>query len=129
MHLGLHEEDLFALLLHCGQLHHSMNVATVEVAEEIDLMPHELMHWHEGRLLGNAKSADQLVANVREPRDCLKVIPDDGVCLCTVCFSGVSLGNNACPFVKTYVLKTMTHQVEQCWTIVLLCIQKLNQNL
>jgi hypothetical protein len=33
MHLELHKEDLFALLLHCWQLHFLMEVATVEVAE------------------------------------------------------------------------------------------------
>jgi hypothetical protein len=27
-------------------------------------MPHELMHWHEGGLLGGAKPANQLVANI-----------------------------------------------------------------
>jgi hypothetical protein len=30
MRLGLREEDLFALLLHCGQLHCLADVATVE---------------------------------------------------------------------------------------------------
>jgi hypothetical protein len=32
-----------------------MDVATIEVAEELYLMLHELMHWHEGGLLGGAK--------------------------------------------------------------------------
>jgi hypothetical protein len=43
----LREEDLFTLLLRCGQLHCSMDVATVKVAEELYLMPHEFMHQHE----------------------------------------------------------------------------------
>ena len=55
MCLGLREEDLFVLLLCCGQLHHSMDVATVKVAEKLYSMLHELMHWHVGRLLGGAK--------------------------------------------------------------------------
>jgi hypothetical protein len=94
-------------------------------------MPHELMHWHGGGLLGGMKSADQLVADIGEPGDCLKVIPDAfvEVHLCTVCFSGALLGDDACPFGQTYVLKTLTHLVEQCWTIVLLSIQESGQNL
>jgi hypothetical protein len=33
MRLELHKEDLFALLLHCWQLHCPMEVAAVKVAE------------------------------------------------------------------------------------------------
>jgi hypothetical protein len=33
MHLELHKEDLFALFLHCWQLHCLMEVAAVKVAE------------------------------------------------------------------------------------------------
>jgi hypothetical protein len=93
MHLGLHKEDLFALLLHCGQLHHLTDVVTIKVAEELYSTPHELMNWLEGGLLGGAKPADQLVANIGEPGDCLKVIPAVliEVCLCTVCFGGALL--------------------------------------
>ncbi len=76
MRLGLCKEDLFTLLLRRGQLHHLMEVATIKIAEELYLMPHELMHWHEGGLLGGVKPVDQLVANIGEPDDCLEVIPD-----------------------------------------------------
>ncbi len=58
MRLGLHKEDLFTLLLHRGNFHHSMEVATLKVAEKLCLMPHELVHWHESRLLGGMKPAD-----------------------------------------------------------------------
>ncbi len=58
MRLGLHKEDLFALLLRCGQLHCLTDVATVKVAEELYLTPHELMHRDEGGLLGGTKPAD-----------------------------------------------------------------------
>ncbi len=75
MHLGLCEEDLFTLLLRSGYLHSSTEVATVKIADELYLTPHKLMHWHEGGLLGSTKPADQLVANIGEPGDCLKVIP------------------------------------------------------
>ncbi len=66
-------------------------------------MPHELMHWQEGRLLSGVNLADQLAADIKEPGDCLKVIPDAlvKVCLCMVCFDGALLGNNANPFGKT----------------------------
>jgi hypothetical protein len=131
MHLGLQEEDLFTLLLHCGYLHGLMEVATVKIADELYLMPHELVHWHEGGLLGSTKTGDQLVAHIEEPSDCLKVIPDAfvEVCLCTVCISGALLGNDVCPFSQTYILKTLTHQVKLCCTIILLSIQKSSQNL
>jgi hypothetical protein len=67
MCLWLHKEDLFALLLRHGQLHHSTDVATtVKVAEKLYLTPHELMHWYEGGLLSSAKPANQLVANIGE---------------------------------------------------------------
>ncbi len=55
MCLGLHEKDLFAFLLRCGKLHCLTEVAAVVIAEELHLMPHKLMHWHEGGLLDNAK--------------------------------------------------------------------------
>jgi hypothetical protein len=44
MCLGLHEEDLFGLLLRCGQLHHLTDVATVKVYKEQYSTLHELMH-------------------------------------------------------------------------------------
>jgi hypothetical protein len=109
-----------------------MDVTTAKVAEKLYSTLHELMHWHEGGLLGSAKPVDQLVmTNIGEPGDCIVVIPDTfiEVCLCTVCFGGALPGDNAHPFGKTYILKTLTHQVEQCWTVILLCIQKLSQNI
>ncbi len=53
--LGLRKEDLFALLLRCGQLHHSMDAATIKVAKELYSTPYELMHPHKDRILGNVK--------------------------------------------------------------------------
>ncbi len=131
MHLGLHEEYLFTLLTLQGYLHSLTEVANVKIADERYLMPHELMHRHEGGLLGSTKPADQLVANIWEPRDCLKVIPDAfvKVHLRTVCIGGALLGNDVGQFGQTYVLKTLTHQVKQHRTIVLLSIQKSSQNL
>ncbi len=49
--LGLREEDLFSLLLRCSYIHCLMEVTTLKVAENLYLMPHELMHWHESGLL------------------------------------------------------------------------------
>jgi hypothetical protein len=124
MQLGLHKEDLFTLLLCHGYLHCLMEVATDKIADKLYLTLHELVHWHEGRLLGGIKPADQLVAKIGEPGNCLKVIPDEfvEVCLCMVCVGGVLFGDDFCPFSQTYILKTLTHQVKQCWTIVLLSI-------
>ncbi len=76
MHLGLCKQNLFTLLLDRGLFHHLTEVATLEIAEELYLTPHELMHWHESRLLCGTKPVDQLVANIGEPGNSLKVIPD-----------------------------------------------------
>jgi hypothetical protein len=129
MHLGLRKEDLFTLLLRRMHFNHLTEVATLEIAEELYKTPHELMHRHESRLLGSTKPADQLVANIGEPGNGLKVIPDAfvKVCLCTVCVVGALLCNDTCSFGQTYVLKTLTHQVKQCWAIVLLSIRELSQ--
>jgi hypothetical protein len=131
MRLGLCKEDLFPLLLRRGYLHYLMEVATVKIAVELYSTLHDLMHWHEGRLLGSIKQADQLVADIGELGNCLKVIPDAFVkiLLCTVYIGRALLGSDVCPFGQTYVLKTLTHQVKQCWTTVLLSIQKSCQHL
>jgi hypothetical protein len=72
MHLELHKEDLFTLLLRCWQLHYLMEVAAVEVAEYLCPTLHEFMYQHECRLLCNARRpTNQLVAYVGQPGDCL----------------------------------------------------------
>jgi hypothetical protein len=88
--LRLRKEDLFILLLCRGHFHHLTEVATLEIAEELYLTPHELIHWHEGGLLGSTKPADPLVASVRESGNGLKVVPDTIVkaCLHTICIDG-----------------------------------------
>ncbi len=44
MCLGLRKEDLFTLLLQRGYFHCLMEVATLEVAEKLHSLPHELVH-------------------------------------------------------------------------------------
>jgi hypothetical protein len=129
--LGLCKEDLFTLLVCSGYFHHLMEVTTLEVAEELYLTLHELMHWRESRFLGSTKPADQLVTNIGEPSDVLKVISDAfiKVCLRTICVIRELLCDNVGPFGQAYVLKTLTHHVKQQWTIIFLSIQKLSQNL
>jgi hypothetical protein len=63
-----------------------------------------------------------LVTNVWEPGNCLKVIHDTliEVLLCEVGIVGALLTNNVGQLGKTYVLKTLTHQVKQCWTVFIL---------
>jgi hypothetical protein len=131
MCLGLRKEDLFTLLLRCGYFHCWMELATLKMAEKLYLTPHELVHWHESRLLGCTKPADQQVAYIGEPGNSLKKIPDAfvKVCLCMICIVGALLCNDVGPFGQIYVLKALTHQVKQQWTIVLLICQKLSQNL
>jgi hypothetical protein len=125
VHLRLRKEDLFTLLLHRGYIHHSTEVVILEVAEKLHSMPRELVHWHESRLLGHTKPANQLVANVGEPSDGLKVVPGAlvEVCLRTICIVWALFCNDAGPLGQAYVLKALTQEARQQWTIVCLRIQ------
>ncbi len=131
VHLRLRKEDLFTLLLRHGYVHHSTEVVTLEVAEKLHSTTHELVHRHESRLFGHTKPANQLVADVGEPSNGLEVVPDalvDG-CLCPICIVRALFCNNAGPLCQAYVLKTLTQEAKQQWTIVLLCIRESSQNL
>jgi hypothetical protein len=125
MHLRLREEDLFTLLLRRGYIHCSTEVVTLEVAEKLQFTPHELVHQHESGLLCHTKPANQLVANVRELGNSLKVVPDAlvKVCLHTICINWASFCGNADPLCQAYILKALTQDAKQQWTIVLLQIQ------
>jgi hypothetical protein len=115
VHLGLHKEDLFTLLLCRGYFHCSTEVATLKVAEKLYLTPHELVHWHKSRLLGHMKPANQLVAYIWKIGDSLKVIPDAfvKVCLHMICLIWTLLFDDTGPLGQAYVLKALTHEVEQ----------------
>jgi hypothetical protein len=123
--LGLRKEDLFTLLLRCGYVHCSTKVVTLEVAEKLHLTPHELVHRHESGLLGCTKPSNQLVANVGEPGAGLKVVPEALVkfFLRTICIIQALFHDNAGPLCQAYVLKALTQQAKQQWTIVLLQIR------
>jgi hypothetical protein len=109
--LRLCKEDLVTLLLHRGYVHHLTEVVALEVAENLYSMTHELVHWHESGLLGRTKPANQLVANVGEPGNGLKVVPDTFVkiFLRMICIFWTLLCNDAGPFGQAYFLKTLTH--------------------
>ncbi len=128
--LRLREEDLLTLLLCRGYFHCSTEVATLEVAEKLHSMLHELVHWHECGLLGRTKPANQLVAYIWETGDSLKVIPDVfvEVCLHRNCIIWALLCNDAGPLGQAYVLIALTHETKQQWTIILLRIRKSSQN-
>jgi hypothetical protein len=129
--LGLRKEDLFTLLLRRGYVHCSVEVVPLEVADKLHLTPHELMHRHESGLFCHTKPANQLVANVWEPGNGLKVVPDAlvEVCLRLICIIRALFRDNAGPLYQAYVLKALTQEAKQQWTIVLLRIQKSSQNL
>ncbi len=129
--LRLRKEDLFTLLLRHGYIHCSTEVVTLEVAENLHSTLHELVHWHESGLFGRTKPANQLVANVGELGNSLKVVPDAlvEVCLCTICIIQALFREDAGPLCQAYVLKALTQEAKQQWTIVLLQIQESSQNL
>ncbi len=129
--LGLRKEDLFTLLLRCGYVHRPMKVATLWVAEKLHSTPHELVHWHERRLLGCTKPANQLVTDVKEPGNGLKVVSDALVkgCLRPIYIIRASFCDDAGPLCQAYILKALTQEAKQQWTIVLLCIRGSSQNL
>jgi hypothetical protein len=124
VHLRLRKEDLFILLLRHGYVHCSTEVVTLKVAEKLHLAPHELVHWHESGLLGCTKPASQLVANVGEPGNSLKVVPDAlvKVCLRPICIVWALFRNDADSLGQAYILKALTQEAKQQWTIVLLRI-------
>ena len=72
----LREEDLFTLLLCRGYVHHSTEVVALEIAATLFSTTHELVHWHESKLLGHTKPANQLVVYIWESGNSLKVITD-----------------------------------------------------
>ncbi len=125
VHLGLRKKDFLTLLLPLGHFHCSMEVATLKVAEKLHLTPHELVNWHECKLHGCTKPVDQLVVNIGEPGNSLKVVPDAIVkaCLCMICIVLALLHDDAGPLGQAYVLKALTHEAKQQWTIILLCIR------
>jgi hypothetical protein len=125
VHLGLRKEDLFTLLLRPGYFLHLMEVFTHDVAEKLHLMPHELMNWHESGLFCRTKPANQLVVNVGEPSNGLEVVPDALVEVChhLICIVWASFCNNTGPLHQAYILKALTHEAKQQWTIVLLQIR------
>jgi hypothetical protein len=102
-----------------------MEIATLQIAKKLYSTPHELMHQHESRLLGLTKPANQLVAYVWETGNGLEVIPDTlvEVCLCTICIVWALLHDEAGPLGQAYILKALTHETKQQWTIFLLRIQ------
>ena len=97
-----------------------MEVATLKIAEKLFSMLHELVHWHESGLLCCTKPANLLVVNVREPGNSLKVVPDAlvKVSLCTICIVRALFCNNAGPLCQAYILKALTQEAKQQWTIV-----------
>ncbi len=99
-------------------------VVTLEVAEKLHLTPHDFMHRHESGLLCHTKPANQLVANVGEPGNGLKEVPDAlvEVCLRTICIVQASLGDDAGPLCQAYILKALTQEAKQKWTFVLLLV-------
>jgi hypothetical protein len=111
MRLRLREEDSFTLHLHRGYVHCLTEVVALKVAKKLYLTMHKLVHRHESGLLGRMKPANQLVANVGEPGNGLKVVPNTFVefFLRTICIFWTSLSNDAGPFGQAYILKTLTH--------------------
>jgi hypothetical protein len=110
--LRLHKEDLFTLLLCHGYNHHSTELVALKVAEKLYSTTDELVHWHESVFLGRStKPANQLVTNVGEPGNNLKVVPDTFVnfFLRTICIFWTLLCNDAGLFGQAYILKTLTH--------------------
>jgi hypothetical protein len=91
-----------------------MEVAPVELAEELHSMLHKLMHKFECRFLTSVKPMNQLVADIQESGNCLKVVPDTlfKVLLREVSIVGSLLADNVGPPGETYTMKTLTHQVK-----------------
>ena len=72
---------------------------------------HVLMKWHENELLGGIKPRNQLVANIWEPCDGLKVIPFalDKVILCLISCHLTVICYNVGSLRETYALEALFH--------------------
>jgi hypothetical protein len=82
------------------------------------------VHWYESRLLGRIKPANQLVTIDGEPSGGLKVVLNAlvEVCLCTIFIVWASFHDDAGPLGQAFILKALTQETKQQWTIVLLHI-------
>jgi hypothetical protein len=123
--LRLHKEDLLTLLLCRDYFHRPTEVANLKVAEKLHSMLHELVHQHECGLLCHTKPENQLVAYIWETSDSLKVVPDAlvKICLCMISIIWASLCDEAGPLGQAHVLKALTNETKQQWTIIFLHIQ------
>jgi hypothetical protein len=112
--LGLCKENLFTFLLRHSYVHRLMEVTTLKISEKLYSTQHELVHWHESRLLRSMEPANQLATYVWESGNGLKIIPDTciEVCLRAICIIWASLYDDACPLSQAYTLKALTHDVE-----------------
>ncbi len=108
-----------------------MEVTPIEEAEELHSLLHKLMNWHECGLLGNTKPADQLVANVWKPGNCLKVVRNALVIvlLHEARIIGALFTHNVGPLRETNVLEILAHQAEHSWTVFLLGFRKSTKDL
>ena len=67
------EKNLLDFFLLCGQRYRRPKEPFLEVTNKLHLAMHVIMHGNERRLLSGAKPIDQLVTNVWEPGEHLKV--------------------------------------------------------
>ena len=116
------KEDLLDLLRLRGQLHRRTKEPFLEVAHELHSSPHVIMHRHECGLSSHTKPADQLVADVREPGECLEVVllVFDEVFVRLACVVRASRRYNVRPFGQTDLLETLFQEREQRGPVTLL---------
>jgi hypothetical protein len=108
-----------------------MEVATLEIAEELYSTPHELVHWHEGGLLGCTKPVDQLVANVGEPHECLEIISlaFDEVFERLALIIQATCRDDVQPFDQADLLEALLQEQEQRRPVSLLICRQVQNNL
>ena len=116
------KEDLLDPLRFRGKLHRRRKESFLEVAYKLHSSPHVVMHGHESGLSSRAKPADQLVADVREPGECLEVVSlaVDEVLVRLARVVRASRGHDVRPFGQADLLETLLQEREQRGPVALL---------
>ena len=116
------EKDLLDPFLLGGQVHCCMQETLFEVAHELHSAAHVVMHGHECRLSSGTEPVDQLVANVREPRECFEIIllAFDEIVEHLALVVRTACRNDVQPFGQTDLLEALLHEWKQRRPIALL---------
>ena len=123
------KEDLLNLLRLRGQLHCRTKEPFLKVAHELHSSSHVIMHRHECGLSSRMEPANQLVADVRKPGECFKIVSLtlDEVFVRFARVVRASRGHDVQPFGQADLLEALFQEREQRGPVALL-VRRQSQN-